>query len=183
MQQILASYLVNAAWQVPVVAICAFIISRFGGLSPRGRNGLWLVFLGVAAILPAITLSTLLPHMTPTVARVPIDALVDAQALAALHTVPAADPAVALPPWSAWTMIAVFAVVAAVLMARLAVAAIAATRLVRQSKRVELPAEIIQAVEVRRRLEPCRGGRLQTRYPDPQRDDAARRGPARCPAS
>jgi len=57
MQQFLAGYLVNAAWQIPVVAFCALLVSRFGGLSPSARNRLWLIFLAIAAVLPALPLA------------------------------------------------------------------------------------------------------------------------------
>ncbi|HEX3888367.1 MAG TPA: M56 family metallopeptidase [Phenylobacterium sp.] len=147
MQQLLASYLLNAAWQVPVVALCAFLVSRFGGLSPRARNRLWLSFLAIAAVLPAVSLSALLPHAEPTVARVPVEALVAAPAVApAVNFVPSAEPAIRLAGWSAETMIAVFAVVALALAARLAVAGLAARRLVRRSEPADLPAEVLQAV-------------------------------------
>jgi hypothetical protein len=91
MQQLLASYLLNAAWQVPIVALCAFAIARFAGLEPRARNRLWLGFLAVAAILPALPVAALLPHAAPTVTRVPADAPVDAVALAAALAQPWAD--------------------------------------------------------------------------------------------
>src|SRR6185437_14788475 len=105
MQQLLASYLLNAAWQVPIVALCAFAIARFAGLEPRARNRLWLGFLAVAAILPALPVAALLPHAAPTVTRVPADAPVDAVALAAApHAAPSLAPAVALAPWAAWAM-------------------------------------------------------------------------------
>jgi beta-lactamase regulating signal transducer with metallopeptidase domain len=147
MQQLLASYLLNAAWQVPVVALCALLVSRFGGLSPRARNRLWLSFLAIAAVLPAVSLSALLPHAEPTVARVPVDALLAAPAVTpAANFVPSAEPAIRLAGWSAETMIAVFAVVALALAVRLAVAGLAARRLVRRSQPADLPAEVLQAV-------------------------------------
>ena len=42
MQETIAGYLVNAAWQAPVVALCALVVTRFGGLGARGRNRVWL---------------------------------------------------------------------------------------------------------------------------------------------
>jgi beta-lactamase regulating signal transducer with metallopeptidase domain len=147
MQQVLASYLVNAAWQVPLVAICALAISRFAGLSPRAHNHLWLAFLGTAAILPALSLTAVLPRATPTVALVPVDAPLDVSALPAAHAAPSLEPAISLAPWSAWVMIALFAAVAAALTARLIIASAAARRLVSQSRAVALPADVMQAVE------------------------------------
>ena len=148
MQQLLASYLLNAAWQVPIVALCAFAIARFAGLEPRARNRLWLGFLAVAAILPALPVAALLPHAAPTVTRVPADAPVDAVALAAApHAAPSLAPAVALAPWAAWAMTGLFAAVALALTFRLLAAACAARRLVGQSRPVILPSEAMQAVE------------------------------------
>ena len=151
MQQLLAGYLLNAAWQVPVVAAIALIVARFAGLSPRARNALWIAFLGVAAVLPALALAALLPHATPSVARVAASAMLDAQAVAPtvvpVHAAPAAQPEISLAPWSVWTMTALFGLVALGLVARLAAAAAAARRLVAGSTPVVLPAAITQAVE------------------------------------
>ncbi|MFI4965271.1 MAG: M56 family metallopeptidase [Caulobacterales bacterium] len=147
MQQLLAGYVLNAAWQAPVVALCALAISRFAGLSPAARNNLWLSFLGAAAVLPAISLGAILPRATPTVARVPADGLLDAAAVAPLHAVPASAPAVVLAPWSAWVMAALVILAASALTVRLLLAAAAARRLVRDSRPVALASEVAQAVE------------------------------------
>ncbi|HLZ76497.1 M56 family metallopeptidase [Phenylobacterium sp.] len=151
MQQLLAGYLVNAAWQIPVVAFCAFLVSRFGGLSPQARNRLWLLFLGIAAVLPAVSLAALLPHAAPTVARVPVDAVAAAAIEAAAPDpdvlVPAAQPALELSAWSAWAMTAFSAAVVALLIVRLSLAARAAGRLVRQSRPVVLPSAVATALE------------------------------------
>ena len=155
----LAGYLVNAAWQAPLVALCALILTRFGGFSPGGRNRLWLGFLAVAVILPAVALGDILPHALPVVARTPPAApilapilapLAPAESLATLPTEPpatAAAPAMVLAPWSAWLMVGLLAVVAGLLLVRLVVAARAARRLVAESRPVALPASVIQALE------------------------------------
>jgi hypothetical protein len=80
----LAGYLVNAAWQAPLVALCALILTRFGGFSPGGRNRLWLGFLAVAVILPAVALGDILPHALPVVARTPSAAPILAPIMAPL---------------------------------------------------------------------------------------------------
>ncbi len=150
MQESFAGYLLNAAWQAPVVALCALIVTRFGGLAPQARNRVWLGFLGIAVILPAIALDRLLPRALPVVASVPVtDAIVRADALPDASALPAAvaEPAMQLAPWSAWTMIALFAVIAALLVARLVVASLAARRLVAESRPAVLPAEVAQALE------------------------------------
>jgi len=53
MQQLLVEYLINAAWQVPLVALGAAIVSR-AGLAPRDRNLVWLAFLAMAVLSPAL---------------------------------------------------------------------------------------------------------------------------------
>jgi beta-lactamase regulating signal transducer with metallopeptidase domain len=54
MQHALIEYLVNAVWQIPVVAIGAAILARVGGLTPRGRNLVWLAALALAVTLPLL---------------------------------------------------------------------------------------------------------------------------------
>ncbi len=147
MQHMLASYILNGAWQVPIVAFCAFIISRFAGLSPRSRNHFWIAALLTAAVLPMVSLNALLPHFSPSVARVPVGAPVDTQALAALHPVAATDPIVSLPSWSVWTMTGLFVALALALLLRLTRAAVAARGLVRQSASFSLPPDLIEAVD------------------------------------
>ena len=147
MQQVFASYLLNAVWQIPVVAVCALIVSRFGGLSPRARSRLWLTFLALAAILPAAPLAALLPHARPTVALVTAAAPIATSAPAVRDLYPAAGPAIELAPWSVLAMTAFGAVVASILTARLAVAIRAARRLVRRARPAVLPAPIAEALE------------------------------------
>jgi beta-lactamase regulating signal transducer with metallopeptidase domain len=144
--QTLASYLVNAAWQAPVVALCAFLVARFAGLSPQARNRVWLGFLAVAVILPGVALGDILPRALPTVARVhattaPVD-LPDVSAFPA-----AEQPALSLQPWAAWMMIALFALVAAALAVRLIVASAAARRLVAESRPAVLPPAVAHALD------------------------------------
>ena len=151
MRELLAGYLINAAWQIPVVALCGLLVSRFGGLSHGARNRLWLMFLGLAAVLPAVSLAALLPHALPTVARVPAAAT----AVAAFETSdPAAsviaaraEPALQLSAWSAWAMSALSAAVVLALAIRLTVAGLAARRLVRQSRPVALPLAVARDLD------------------------------------
>ena len=147
MQEAFATYLLNAAWQAPVVAVCALMVSRFAGLSPRARSGVWLTFLVLATVLPAIPLAALLPHARPTVALVQPGAPIAAPLASAADGLPAAAPALQLAPWSALAMTAFVAAVALVLVARLVVAGLAARRLVRQARPAVLPAEVADALE------------------------------------
>jgi len=147
MQHILADYILNAAWQVPIVALCALILSRFGGLSPHRRNQLWVAFLLTAATLPMVSLDVRLPHLAPNVARAPAGLPMASQALAPLHAPLSNDPAVLLPTWSVWAMTSLFLVLALTLLLRLAMAAIAADRLVRRSEHCTLPVDLAKALE------------------------------------
>ncbi|MGZ6019638.1 MAG: M56 family metallopeptidase [Phenylobacterium sp.] len=151
MRELLAGYLVNAAWQIPVVALCALLVSRFSGLAPGSRNRAWLLFLGLAAVLPAVSLTALLPHAAPSVARVPVDAVAVPAFQTALPPsdvlVPAARPALELSAGSAWAMAILSAAVVLLLIVRLSLAALAARRLVRQSRPVVLPPSVAHDLE------------------------------------
>ncbi len=151
MRELLAGYLVNAAWQIPVVALCALLVSRFGSLSPQARNRLWLLFLGIAAVLPAVSLAALLPHAAPSVARVPADAVAAAAFEIATPSpdvlLPTAKPALELSAGSAWAMAVLSAAVVLLLIVRLSLAALAARRLVRQSRPVVLPPCVARDLE------------------------------------
>jgi beta-lactamase regulating signal transducer with metallopeptidase domain len=146
-QQLLAGYLLNAAWQAPVVAFCAFLGARFGGLGPAARNRLWLGALAAAAILPAVSLADLLPHSLPTVARVAPSAAIGAQASLPAVAADAAEPALRLDPAAGWMMIGLLALVPAVLALRLTMASAAARRLVREARPATLPPEVTRALE------------------------------------
>jgi beta-lactamase regulating signal transducer with metallopeptidase domain len=172
-QETFAAYLLNAAWQAPVVALCALIVTRFAGLSAQARNRVWLGFLAMAVILPAVALDAILPHALPTVARVAPAAMAPAMDLATLAAAappPPAEPAMRLEPWSAWMMLGLFALVAAALVARLLVAGAAARRLVEGSRPVDLPADLTQAL--------ARLARLHGHAVPPVRSSADVPGPA-----
>ncbi|MBS0361650.1 MAG: hypothetical protein JSR98_09735, partial [Proteobacteria bacterium] len=165
MQQQIAAYLVNAAWQIPLVAACAFGVTRFAGLSPRARNGVWLAFLAAAAILPAVSLKGLIPRPAPVVARVavadpmaaalplygPDEPMLVKAALPVTTEAETAAPAgiaapIALTPAIAWTMSGLVATFALLLAARLATASLAARRLVREARPAALPHEAVEAL-------------------------------------
>jgi beta-lactamase regulating signal transducer with metallopeptidase domain len=151
MRELLAGYLINAAWQIPVVALCGLLVSRFGGLSHGTRNRLWLMFLGLAAVLPAVSLAALLPHALPTVARAPAAATAvaafESSGPAASVVAARAEPVLQLSAWSAWAMTALSTAVVLALAVRLSVAGAAARRLVRQSRPVALPLAIAQDLD------------------------------------
>jgi beta-lactamase regulating signal transducer with metallopeptidase domain len=171
-QESFAAYLLNAAWQAPVVALCALIVTRFGGLSAQARNRVWLGFLAMAVILPGVALDAILPHALPTVARVAPAAAASTMDLATLaaEPPPAAEPALRLEPWSAWMLLGLFALVAAALVARLLVANAAARGLVEGSRPADLPADLTQAL--------ARLARRHNRAVPPVRSSADVPGPA-----
>jgi beta-lactamase regulating signal transducer with metallopeptidase domain len=135
----LAAYLVNAAWQTPVVALCALITAQFAGLSPRRRHWAWLAFLAAAVILPALSLADLLPAATPTVTRVAPGEVAASLGLARSPEPASAAPALALSPILAQVMAGVAAATAVAVFARLIVAACAARRLVKTARPAALP--------------------------------------------
>src|SRR4051812_24225332 len=116
MRELIAGYLVNAAWQTPVVLICALLVSRAAGPSPGLRSRLWLGFLAAAALLPALSLKAILPAAVPTVARVAPTAFVDAPAASVAS---ASEPALQLEPWTVWLMVGLGTLAALIVIARL----------------------------------------------------------------
>jgi len=148
MQQMLVAYLLNAAWQISIVAACAFLVSRLAGLTPQGRSRMWLMFLAAAAILPAVPLADLLPHAAPTVARLPPTGAIAAAALPApTHALAAPTPAIWLPGWLAPAMIGLVGTVAVLMIVRLVIASRAARHLVEQSRPAVLPAQVARALD------------------------------------
>ena len=152
MHQILVEYLLNAAWQVPLVAAGAVIVFRFGDLAPRVRNLASLAFLVMAVVSPAL----------------PLDLPSPGHESAARAASPAAGSAVAAPaltaanlarvnPWrllrigldrrSAALIKIAFATATAIGLARLALSGLAAQRLARRSVDMALPEPLAGALE------------------------------------
>ncbi len=142
MRDFLAAYLVNAAWQAPMVALCALLAARFSGLGAAARHRLWLAFLAAAVVLPAVSLQAVLPQATPVVARTP------PAAFATLPATPshAEEPALRMAPTALWAMLTLSGLAAAAILARLANALVAARRLVRAARPAALPAAAVEAV-------------------------------------
>lgn len=146
MRELIAAYLLNAAWQVPLVAFCAWTLCRFAALGPAAAARLWLAFLAGAAVLPAVALQTLLPQATPTVARAAPEALFSTSAQTLIPATARTAEALRLEPGLALFMLALCAAVALVIAARLAIASVAARRLVRRASPAQVPAEALEAV-------------------------------------
>ena len=144
-RELVAAYLVNAAWQAPVVALCALLAARFAGLGPSARHRMWLMFLAAAVVLPAVSLQAVLPHAMPTVTRLSPEMLAPA-AVPARPAPRAEEPALRLAPAAVWAMLALSGLAAAAIVARLACAMLAARRLVAAASPAELPPATAQAV-------------------------------------
>lgn len=151
MHSVLVEYLINAAWQVPLVMLGALAVSRWGGLAPAARNLAWLGFLAMAVVSPALPID--FPKPAPVAGQ--MARTVDLASLPALSPVAAnldrANPSrlirVALDARSADLIRLAFAAVVAVALARLAVAAVAAHRLVRRARETALDEPVAKALE------------------------------------
>jgi beta-lactamase regulating signal transducer with metallopeptidase domain len=149
MQHALVEYLVNAAWQIPLMAAAAMVLCAIAGLTPRGQNRAWLVFLIAAVAQPAfpIVLATL--HHPPAALPGPIPPLghVLAPTTAAPHPgVAARALRIGVDGRSAFLILTVFVLAAAFALARLVWAMAGAGRLVRRSCAVALPASVAQSL-------------------------------------
>jgi beta-lactamase regulating signal transducer with metallopeptidase domain len=151
MQHALVEYLINAAWQVPLVAVGAALVAHIAGLSPRGRNAAWLGFLAMAVVLPALPLG-ISTHHAARPAKPAETAMVGVSSVdAAAANLDVANPSrllhVELNRGSADLIGLTFVTAAAVALARLAVAGSAAQALVRNATEVVLPDEVARALE------------------------------------
>jgi beta-lactamase regulating signal transducer with metallopeptidase domain len=70
---LIIDYIVNAVWQIPLIAIGAAILTRFGRLSPNGRHRVWLAALALATALPLLPAAKAL-----SIAIAPVRASVEA---------------------------------------------------------------------------------------------------------
>jgi len=152
MDQILIDYVVNAVWQIPLIAVGAAILTRVGRLSPGGRHLAWVAALALAVVLPALPAAEALSVQVQA-AQVQVQPSLDA---APATMTPAALAAVAptfgLPPIMideglARAVALVYGVVVLLGLIRLLVAWRAAVRLVRRSADLVLPPTVREAVD------------------------------------
>ena len=143
----LIGYLVDAAWQVPLLLAGAFALSRFGGLSPRGRNRVWLVCLACAVALPAVHFPQLTSATSPT-ASVPPEALVQVMAVAP-PTAEALPRPFELDLDANWALVivAAFGVVVLAGLVRVLLGWLAVRRLARRAVAATLPAGVAAELE------------------------------------
>ena len=166
MQQALVGYLINAAWQAPLVMAGAMIVARFGGLAPRARNLAWLAFLVMAVVSPALPVDLPLAERAvaqPAVAIAPKTADIAISAVAVAPTTPKPPQAsfgrllrIGLDWRSASLIKLAFCAAAAAALARLTVAALAARRLVRDSEAFAMPAHLAAALDQFGRTHACK---------------------------
>jgi beta-lactamase regulating signal transducer with metallopeptidase domain len=128
MRQVLVDYLINAAWQLPLLALGAFALARVASLTARQRCWLWSAFLILALVLP-VKLSLALPFGAPAEAT--------AAPVVAVAPVAAAEPVhsgLQIAPWLAEALIAGFALALTVGAIRVIAGLLAARRLVRDAE-------------------------------------------------
>ncbi len=121
----LLGYLVNAAWQAPLLAAGAWTLARVSHLAPRGRNRVWLACLGLSVVLPMADL-------------VATDGPAGSKTSAVAATTVAHAMALTLDDRLAMALIAVFAGALMVGVGRLLLGWLAVRRLVRDAEEVTL---------------------------------------------
>ena len=121
----LVGYLVNAAWQAPLLAAGAWTLARVSHLGPRGRNRVWLACLGLSVVLPMADL-------------VATDGPAGSKTSAVAATTIAHAMALTLDDRLAMALIAVFAGALMVGVGRLLLGWLAVRRLVRDAEEVTL---------------------------------------------
>ncbi|MGO8719919.1 MAG: M56 family metallopeptidase [Acidobacteriaceae bacterium] len=62
MEQILMEYIVNATWQIPLLAAAAWVFIRLGRFGPQTQHCIWLAVLGLAVGLPFLGVRADLPQ-------------------------------------------------------------------------------------------------------------------------
>ena len=124
----LIAYLVNAAWQAPLLALGAWALTRLGTLGPRGRNRVWLACLLFAVVLPALSVDPA-PHVAPHL----IGASATPEKAFALDL----DDRVAL------VLMAIFAGAAVIGLGRLLIGWVTVRRLLQGAQPVELPSQVL----------------------------------------
>jgi beta-lactamase regulating signal transducer with metallopeptidase domain len=151
MQHALVEYLVNAAWQVPLIVAGALVVSRLAGLTPTGRNLAWLGFLALAVVAPALPAYRPLTDYRPPAAVTAAPALAGSPSEAATVNLDRASPLhllrLELRPRSAALIKLAFVTVAAIGVARLTLSALAARRLVRRSSEAVLALPVVATLQ------------------------------------
>ena len=138
MSELILTYVVNAAWQIPLAAAAAALLTGVGGLGPRGRHLVWVAALALAVILPALPVAGAI--------AVAIQPTPDLASLAALPPMTAAPPLITVSPDLARGVGLVWAALALFGLARLILAARAAAALARRADDLVLEPEVISVL-------------------------------------
>ncbi|MGH7023977.1 MAG: M56 family metallopeptidase, partial [Caulobacteraceae bacterium] len=145
MTDVLLAYVVNAVWQIPLVAIGAAAASRVGGLGPRGRHFLWIGALVLAVLLPALPAAeALVVAIQPATGPVAATAVMSAPPMAAAP--PIGLSTIVIDAGVARIIACAFALAVLIGAARLVVAWRAATALARGSAEVALATAVAEAL-------------------------------------
>jgi beta-lactamase regulating signal transducer with metallopeptidase domain len=161
MREFILGYLLNAAWEAPLIAAGGLLLLRFGRLDARERCWMGIGFLMLAVMLPALD-PRLAPSFTPpalpeavsyavapdlpAAAPLPVvtPAAVDiAPAPSASPTPPHVSGQVTLAPLIGLGLLWAFLAALVVGVVRLAVGLLAAARLARLSRPIELPVAVL----------------------------------------
>jgi beta-lactamase regulating signal transducer with metallopeptidase domain len=146
MPHALIEYLVNAVWQVPLVAIGAAVFTRVGGFGPRVQHAVWLTALALAAWLPLLPTLAALVSPAPLADAAPALAANPSPLIQTSPVRPAFLPPIEVDAGLARLIVLIFMAVLALGLARLIVSWRAAAALVGRSRPQALAAGVDQAL-------------------------------------
>jgi len=173
MGDFILGYLLNAAWEAPLIAVAAILLLKFARLDARERCWMGIGFLALSVTLPAVDprlMSSFTPPAlpeavsyavapdlpaAPTTQAVPDIAMQTPAPVVAAATTPAQDR-LTLPAVVGMGLLWAFLAAVVVGLARLAVGLIAASRLIRRSRPIELAPAVLAPM---RRLATAHGRR------------------------
>ena len=179
MGDFILGYLLNAAWEAPLICAGALLLLRFVRLDARERCWMGIGFLMLAVVLPALDPRLAASFAPPTLpeavsyavappdltAATPAPAILDVAPPTSASSAPAhASGQVMLAPLIGLGLLWAFLAAIVIGVTRLAVGLLAAGRLVRRSFPIELPASVLAPM---RRLATAHGRRaVQVRASD-----------------
>ncbi len=178
---LLIDYIVNAVWQIPLIAIGAAVLTQFGRLGPATRHRVWLAALVLAAALPLLPAAEAVSvAIAPVNAQPPANQAAPTSAVIPVSLAPSfapgrptdrevrdpspasaapafRPPAFGLPPiviGESWAraIALVYSVVLAIGLVRLALAWRAAGAITRRAKATSLEPEVAEALYTAARL-------------------------------
>jgi beta-lactamase regulating signal transducer with metallopeptidase domain len=143
----LLTYVINAAWQIPLTVVGALALTRIArppaALCSRLLSGLLLV----AVLLPTLPLVTWTPVPAPLPLSSALDSAAAAPALAAVSPRSQSGPSFALSQGQAFLILAAFALAISLAGLRLIAAAMMIRTWLRQSRDIVLPRDVMLHLE------------------------------------